>query len=161
MEMVQFGGVGIMAVDDVSHRVVGQGQDATGLRRWAWIRLKGKQGHFLRVASAYRPVHGQGPGTVHSQHEHYLGQHDRDEEPRTAFYTDLRQEVARWKERGNHINVGLDANEDVRHGDTAVMFQDMEMRELILQLHSTQSPPSTCDKNHRRRLFIGSPISLG
>jgi hypothetical protein len=34
-ELVQFGGVGIMAVDDVSHRVVGQGQDATGLGRWA------------------------------------------------------------------------------------------------------------------------------
>jgi hypothetical protein len=70
----QFGGVGIMAIDDVAHRVVGQGQDLSGLGRWAWIRLEGKQKHYLRVVSAYGPVSGSGhgPSTVHAQHERYL-----------------------------------------------------------------------------------------
>jgi hypothetical protein len=77
---------------------------------------------------------------------------------------DLRQEDARWKELGNHIIVGLDANKDVRHGDTTVMFQDMEMGELILQSHSTKSPPATCNKNQRRepidRIFATPGIHI-
>ena len=65
----QYGGVAVIAVDDVSHRVVGQGQDSTGLGRWAWMLFEGKQGHKLRVISVYRPVESIGPSTVFTQHE--------------------------------------------------------------------------------------------
>ena len=66
-EVVQFGGVGAMAMDDVSHRVVSQGSDPTKLGRWSWIRMEGKQGHHLPVVAAYRPVVSIGIGTVYSQ----------------------------------------------------------------------------------------------
>jgi hypothetical protein len=41
---LQPGGVGIIATDDVAHRVTSQGKDPTGLGRWAWIRLQGRNG---------------------------------------------------------------------------------------------------------------------
>jgi hypothetical protein len=119
---VQFGGVGIMATDDCSHRVVSQGSDPTGLGRWAWLRLEGKDGHHLRLASAYRPVDSIGPGTVYAQHERYFASQYRDVDPRQAFYDDLFDEVQKWKALGDHIVVGLDANDDVRYGPTADTF---------------------------------------
>lgn len=155
--MVQFGGVCAMVVDDASHRIVGQGQDLAKLGRWAWLRFEGKQGHFLRVVSAYRPVENTsgGPGTVHAQHERHLAQLDRLEDPREAFYTDLMAEIATWKATGDHIILGLDANEDVRRGATATIFASLDMRELILDLHRHKSPPATCDKNTKREPIDG------
>ena len=44
---VQWGGVGIMAVSDASHRVVSQGSDPSGLGRWAWLRLAERDNHHL------------------------------------------------------------------------------------------------------------------
>jgi hypothetical protein len=91
----QFGGVGIIATDAAAHRVIDQGVDSSGLGRWSWLRLEGKQNHFLRVVSAYRPVVATGPSTVHAQHERYLSLHDREEDPRSAFYTDLMEGLGR------------------------------------------------------------------
>ena len=155
-DKAQFGGVLVMAVDDVSHRVISQGKDPTGLGRWSWIRMEGKQKHFLRIVSAYRPVDSLGTGAVHSQHERYFAKNDRgDDEPRQAFYDDLLLEVNRWKAAGDHIIIGLDANEDVRTGATLDAFVAMGMRELILDAHGRNSPPATCDKNNKREPIDG------
>jgi hypothetical protein len=146
---VQFGGVGIMATDDAAHRVIAQGHDPTGLGRWTWLRLAGKQHHFLRVVAAYRPVpsYTHGPSTVHAQHERYLFENHRDEDPRTAFYNDLKISINEWKAQGDLVIVGIDANEDVRNGDTSRTFSELDMREVILNAHPLQQPPATCDKN--------------
>lgn len=155
--MVQFGGAAAIAVDDASHRLTSQGQDTTNLGRWAWLRFEGKQGHFLRVVSAYRPVtnNSPGPGTVQAQHERFFGKEGRDEGPREAFYTDLMADVIAWKALGDHIVIGLDANEDVRRGDTATIFASLGMREVILDAHANKSPPATCDKNMNREPIDG------
>jgi hypothetical protein len=121
---VQFGGTCVIAIDDCVHRVVSQGSDDTGLGRWAWLRLEGQRGHHLRVISAYRPTtnHSAGTGTVHAQQERYFTSKDRDIEPRMAFYTDLFEAVDSWKREGDQIILGIDANEDVRTGDTMNAF---------------------------------------
>jgi hypothetical protein len=87
-----------MAVDDVAHRTVDQGKDETLLGRWAWIRRQGRQGHHLRIVSAYRPVDNLSPGTVYAQHGRYLHKNScYTDKPRTAFYRDLSSKVAKWK----------------------------------------------------------------
>jgi hypothetical protein len=82
-----------------------------------------------------------GPGTVHLQHERYLDSVQRYEEPRDAIYTDIFRDITSWKEMGDQIIVGIDANEDVRHGDTAATFQSLGMKEAILAAHHHRSPP--------------------
>ena len=151
----QYGGVIAMAVDDVAHRVKEQGQDPTGLGRWAWLLLEGKQNHQLRVISVYRPVDSVGPDTVYSQQQRFLFQNQRHDNPRKALYTDLYDEVEKWKNAGEHIIIGIDANEDVRTGDTINTFRALGMREMILQAHQGRSPPATCNKNKQREPIDG------
>ena len=160
----QFGGVAAIAIDDVSHRVIDQGQDGTGLGRWAWLLLEGRQGHHLRVVSVYRPVESIGPDTVSAQHRRHLFTLHRDEEPRDAIYSDLFNEVQAWKEKGNHIILGIDANEDVRTGNTLETFRSLGMKDLILGTHGKKSPPATCAKNRNRQpidaIFATAGIKL-
>jgi hypothetical protein len=73
---LQTGGVGIVATDDVVHRIVEQGRDTTGLGRWAWIKLQGRQGTTIRIVTVYRPCDSTGPETANQQHQRYLTQHN-------------------------------------------------------------------------------------
>jgi hypothetical protein len=65
------------------------------------------------------------------------------------------QEVETWKSKGDQVIIGMDANEDVRGGDTARIFAEMDMREVILEAHHDKSPPATCDKNTNREPIDG------
>ena len=147
----QYGGTIACAIEDIAHRVIDQGQDPTGLGRWAWLLLEGKQHHHLRILSVYCPVDSIGPETVSEQHRRHLYLVDRDEEPCDAIYKDLFQAVTEWKDQGDHIVIGIDANEDVRTGDTLNTFWAMGMKDLVLQAHGHRSPPATCAKNHSRQ----------
>lgn len=117
-DQVQFSGVIIMAVEDEAKRVTQQETDLSGWGRWLWLRLSGRAGHNLRVVSAYRPVESLGPNTVFAQHQQHFFSKDRDDDPREAFYHDLKITIEQWKAKGDHIIIGLDANEDIRLGLT-------------------------------------------
>jgi hypothetical protein len=86
---LQPGGVGIVATDEVAHRVTCSGKDPTGLGRWTWMQLQGENGIRTRVISVYRPCDSPGPQTVNQQQARYLRTHARDTEPRQAQYDDL------------------------------------------------------------------------
>ena len=83
----------------------------------------------------------------------------KDVDPRQAFYDNLFDKITKWKELGDHIIVGIDANEDVRKGKTHEMFCMLGMTEIILQHH--RNPPATCNKNNNREpidgLFLATP----
>ena len=96
-----------------------------------------------------------GLGTVHSQHERYFGEHNKQVCPRAAIYEDLFTAISKWKAQGNHILIGIDANEDVCTGDTKDFFRAQDMREIILEQHSDKSPPATCYKNNKRQPIDG------
>jgi hypothetical protein len=154
-DTVQFGGVVTMAVEDESKRVAALGIDPSGLGRWSWLKLSGREQHSLVVASAYRPVQAIGPNTVYSQQQRYLFQKGCNDDPREVFYQDLKKDISKWKNDGCHIIIGIDANEDVRTGHTAEFFKDLGMREIILHTHKKKSPPATCDKNNNRQPIDG------
>ena len=44
-DRLQPGGVGLLATDDVGHRVIQRGTDNSDLGRWTWMLLEGKQHH--------------------------------------------------------------------------------------------------------------------
>jgi hypothetical protein len=95
-------------------------------------------------------VHAQ-----HEQHFHCLARR-QDEEPRSAFYTNLLAEVTAWKAQGDQIVIGINANKDIRHGGTAKIFADMDMREVITDAHRHRDPPATYDKNTSHSPIDGS-----
>jgi hypothetical protein len=63
-KVLQPGGVGMIVTDDAAHKVCEQGRDDTGLGRWTWVRLQGKDGVKVRILTAYQPVEGEGPETA-------------------------------------------------------------------------------------------------
>ena len=62
--------------------------------------------------------------------------------PRKVFYEDIFKETEEWKEEGNHITVGPDANKDLRISTTHRLFRDLGMEEAILakRKKAPQSP---------------------
>jgi hypothetical protein len=150
-ELSQWGGVGICTTGDLTKFQKGSGKDATGLGRWTWTTLEGKQNHRVQIISVYRPVDGDGPQTVFAQHKRFFQREQGlNRDPRTAFYKDLYEQMIPWLDDGDHIILGIDANEDVRTGDTKEFCRSLGLKDMILDRHKSLSPPATCDKNTNR-----------
>ena len=77
-QKVQWGGTAVMCLSTAHSRVYKQmGSDPTNLGRWTWARVQGRHGHFLRVASAYRPNKNTSEvGSVYQQHLRYFRAHN-------------------------------------------------------------------------------------
>jgi hypothetical protein len=56
---------------------------------------------------------------------------------------------------GDHVILGMDANEDVRRGETDEILGQAGLCEIILELHNDQSPPATHNRNNKRELIDG------
>ena len=56
----QVGGNILLSLNEISHRVIGSGQDPELLGRWTWTRYQGKGNITFRVVSAYRPCDSPG-----------------------------------------------------------------------------------------------------
>ena len=48
---------------------------------------------------------------------------------------DLKHQLEEWKQEGDHILVGLDANDDIRKSPVQKMFTELGMHDAILGLH--------------------------
>ena len=64
----QYGGVGLVAVDETATRSREGGKDTTGLGRWVWMRFQGRNNHVTRIISIYRPCKSPGELSVCQQH---------------------------------------------------------------------------------------------
>jgi hypothetical protein len=69
-----YGGTSQIIMGSSSHRVLASGIDESGLLRWVWTLLVGKNQTKLRVISGYRPNPDSSDrtGSVYSQHECHL-----------------------------------------------------------------------------------------
>ena len=158
-DTIQYGGVGIIATHELAHRIIDRGYDPTNLGRWAWIRIQGKEGHTTRIATAYRPWESPGASTVFHQHARGLAQLDDHRNPIDALLEDLQLAINAWKAAGDHIIIGMDANEDVRVGQVHDTFEKLGLREAILDRHSNESPPATQNRNTKRQPIDGIWVS--
>jgi hypothetical protein len=158
-DTIQYGGVGIVATKELAHRIIARGRDPTKLGRWAWIRIQGKEGHTVRIATAYRPWESPGASTVFHQQARGLSSNNDHRNPISALIDDLTAAITEWKAAGDHIIIGMDANEDVRHGTVHDMFAALGLREAILDRHKDKSPPATQNRNNKRQPIDGIWIS--
>jgi hypothetical protein len=131
-EKTQYGGVGIVASSAFKHRIIGSGKDPSGLGHWVWIRIQGKEGHMMRITSAYRLCQSEGAGTVFQQHQRVLSAQDDHRNPVDVFLQDLSEAIVKWTEEGDHLVLGMDANEDVHTGAIGMSMLTMGLCEAIL-----------------------------
>mgnify|MGYP003529804912 CR=1 FL=1 len=130
----QPGGVSLWSIGVGIHQTQSTGQDPSGLGRWAWTRYRGRQGIHLRVVTAYRPVlNTSGALSVWNQQKAHFEAKDDDRCPRAIFTEDMPKEIRNWKEEGDQIVIGIDANEDVHTGKLAKAFRDKGLIELCTE----------------------------
>ena len=158
---LQPGGVGMIATDELAHRVINTGKDPTGLGRWCWMQLQGRNGIKVRLISVYHPCDTPGATTTFQQQHRYLRKHNSDADPRQAIYDDLYIACSEWLRLGDQLIVGIDANKDIRTGHTAEFFATLGMHEAILTRHSERSPPATHNRNHSRQPIDGFFMTPG
>jgi hypothetical protein len=156
---IQYGGVGIVATQEIANRIISTGRDPKRLGRWTWIRIQGKEGHTTRIATAYRPWESPGASTVFHQQARGLSKTGDHRNPIDALTQDLADAINEWKEAGDHIIIGMDANEDVRTGDINALFEGLGLREAILDKHKDKSPPATQNRNTKRQPIDGIWVS--
>jgi hypothetical protein len=150
-ENVQYGGVAIITKDEATHRFHDSGKDPSGLGRWAWTRIQGQENYRTRFVSVYRPCPSDGTSSVYAQHQRYFDEKHDDRDPRAAILEDLAIEMRTWREAGDCIIIGMDANEDVRNPSLVSFFKTFGMREAILERHASESsPPATYQRNMNR-----------
>jgi hypothetical protein len=84
-----------------------------------------------------------------------LSKNEDHRNPIEALTEDLAKAIQVWKEAGDHIIIGMDANEDVRYGSINLAFKGLGLREAILDKHSDKSPPATQNRNTNRHPING------
>jgi hypothetical protein len=75
---------------------------------------------------------------------------------------DLAQAIKEWKELGDHIIIGMDANQGVHKGTVHTIFEGLGLREAIFDKHSNKSPPQ-CKIGHQManpRPYLGVCLSI-
>ena len=62
------------------------------------------------------------------------------EYPRGKNVLDLKHQLQEWLAEGNHITVGLDANNDVRDSPVQRMLTELGLKDAILSMHPNEIP---------------------
>lgn len=146
----QYGGTMLLATGDLSDKIRESGQDPSGLGRWCWLYVKGRE-HGTRIISAYRPnVSARAQHfTVYTQHRQYLESLGDDACPREAFFRDLFEEISTWQTAGDRIILMADFNEDIRRPEFTQRFRDLALVEMILSKHPSIPAPATFVRGDR------------
>ena len=141
----QRGGTCIFSVQDTTHRTTTSGIDPTGLGRWSWIQVSGRNGLHIRIISAYRPcrvTNSTGLTTNWDQQLRYFRKNNQRDDPLYHFDHDLFQEIDEWLENGTRILLCIDANEDVTSGPFITRATQSGLFNVHSTLHDNPLPPT-------------------
>ena len=111
----QPGGTCIGVTGKWSTRILEQGQDKSGMARWAYVTLGGKDTK-LTIISAYRvcqkQIAGTGSSTAYMQQWSKLRKMGHtNPNPRNQFIEDMSRQINEWKSEGHEIVFMADMNE--------------------------------------------------
>lgn len=163
---ILYGGTAHFLSHEMCLRQINSGQDETGLGRWVWTLLQGRQGIQVRIISGYRPIEDKSnrPHTVYSQHEYYyraIDQSNGYRNPRKSFFEDLDNSIKSWMEAGDQIILGLDANEDIHSRNLQQWIESWGLVDALHRHHPHHLRTATCNKNSNNVPIDGIFISPG
>ena len=126
----------------INSRIVATDKDPEQLGRWSSFLVEGKSHQYIRYVTAYLPCpNATGNDTVYSQHQRHFRAQKTDREPVEAMIQDLHQAISSWIAEGEKVVIGMDANQDVRSGDMAIMLRTLGFEEQITSRHGPLEPP--------------------
>ena len=134
----QPGGTATIAVNDMAQRYKGSGYDESGVGRWSWIVVSGKQNCVTRFVTVYAPQKsGTGLNTVYEQQLSYFNHN-----PIQQFWNDLARAISSWQSSGEQLILMGDWNEEITGENLTLWMRTFGLTEAITSLHG-QTPPPT------------------
>ena len=132
---------GVVLSQTIAPRFIGIGIDTSGLERWTWTRLRGRD-RAITIILAFRPCKPSTAGvqTVYAQHTRTLL---IKQEPRQKFQMDLKDCIQTHQEQGDIIILGMKLNDPVQRYDITKYFEELYTKEAILSIHRGHEPPAT------------------
>ena len=135
---VQYGGTATILKDKIAHRHRDHGFDESGLGRWSWVRISGKQRCTTRFITVYCPgKNGSGEATVYAQHLTEL-----QEDPIKRFWLDLGKDILKWKATGEQLILAGDWNENIKGHNITEWMELFGLKEAVTELHPGTPPPT-------------------
>eukprot|EP00957_Ditylum_brightwellii_P193522 14736883-Ditylum_brightwellii.AAC.1 len=122
------------------------GEDNKGLSRWSYVQIAGKEQKKVMFVTAYKTYAQtiKGDSTVTAQHKQiFTMQGDTNASPRKAFNQDLLEEIRKWRNEGNTLILGIDANGDVKEAELSEFLPEAKMYNLMQAKHGMHSPNTT------------------
>ena len=143
-----YGGTAAIATFNLAAYTCGAGIDESGLGRWVWSRIQGRNGVRATFYSVYRPCPNKtGEQSVLNQHKTNFNSQNDDRDPRIAILEDLKKDVKKRIDDGDHIIIGADMNDNIEGPLIRNFFRDLGMRNLVLSTHGSQGAPPTHARN--------------
>ena len=137
---VQWGGTAIIAVNETASRVIQKGTDESGLGRWSWILLQGKDDQRIRCISIYSPPkYSKGPFSVWQQHCTKLFVDGKNIDPVEDLTHSFEREIKKWTAEGEKLIIGGDVNQNITNSAMQRMLDDNGLKEVILSRLDTNT----------------------
>ena len=160
-----YGGTLTLIKDQLTHQVKTTGADETGMGRWSWIQLVGKEGISTRIISAYQMRKVDDPrksGSVYNQQRRVLLSKRDDTCPLRKFQDDLVHIIQKWLEKRERIVLLIDCNEDIRNGTLSEKLESIGLRSAPRFKHGEKDMPPT---QHRGStpiddIFVSEDINI-
>ena len=147
------GGTALALFGKWTSRLAASGSDSSGLGRWSYFTMHGRNGKKVTVVSAYRPcqesIAHSGLSSAYAQQHRLMNlQGDPDPKPRQRFLTDLQIEVSQWTAAKHEVIVSMDANEDLRDRNSklAQFLADTQLMHLLGNRHHLNTPATHTTK---------------
>ena len=80
-------------------------------------------------------------------------------DPRRASLDDLAKDITNWQLLGDVIILGMDAKKDTRSRNLKTYFDNLQMKNAVLDRHKHLSPPATHTRNKKREPIDGIWVS--
>jgi hypothetical protein len=124
---------------------------------WSWVKLRGKPGLSLVIASLYRPVYSTGALSTYQQHKTLLLKDGTDECPRSNILKELGQQLQKSIEQENQVVVCGDFNDNDQGNTIKSFFQQDNMSELVIAQHGPNAPNTFMDGSLPIDGIFGTP----
>jgi exonuclease III len=137
----QYGGTAILGVNDIAPKIQSRGVDNSGLGRWCWFRIQGKNNVYTRIVTAYCPCK---PPTTHHGLQTVYAQHLRalSKDPIATFWNDLKADIHQWHSIGDNLIICGDWNQSILNAEIIAFMNTYNLEEAITHVHG-RNPPAT------------------
>jgi len=151
----QPGGTFIAINGSYTSQIISQGQDPSGMGRWSFVELLGKNNKRFVIISAYRTcsqtahIGSNMATTQQMQILLQLGHHYPT--PRMQMITDLIKQIQTWQLLDCKILLCMDVNDDTSHPNVEDDFRRLLAKMGLIDLHPCPYPcnPYSWQPNHR------------